>query len=348
MSTEREWKAGGSWQRNGQERIMPEISVIIPVYNEEAVIVSVVDQVHHILGSLGHSYEVIVVDDGSDDGTAACARESGARIISHPYNIGNGAAIKTGIRSARGRVLVMLDGDGQHHPDAIPRLLEKLGPYDMVVGARTSGSATDFHRDVANRIFSWLATYVSGQKIEDLTSGFRAIKADIARHFVCLLPNSFSYPTTITLAMIRSGYSLAYVPVRTTRRIGKSKIQPLKDGSRFLLIILKITTLFSPLKVFMPISILMFLVGLGYGLYKIFVLSERYGPTSAMLLSTSVVVFLIGLVSEQIAQLRFERNQVTDHHQFLVDSEIPGYHQASAASDHGYNSESSAKPDRPR
>jgi glycosyltransferase involved in cell wall biosynthesis len=332
-------KAGGELQQDSQQRTTPEISVIIPAYNEQAVIASVVDQVHRVLGPLGRPYETIVVDDGSDDCTAFRARASGARIIAHPYNIGNGAAVKTGIRSARGRILVMLDGDGQHPPDAIPRLLEKLGPYDMVVGARMSSSATDLHRDVANRAFSGLATYVSGQRIEDLTSGFRAIKTDVARQFVSLLPNSFSYPSTITLAAIRSGYSLAYVPVRTTRRIGKSKIQPLRDGYRFLLIILKITTLYSPLKLFMPISILMFLVGLGYGLYKIFVLGARYGPTSAMLMSTAVVVFLVGLVSEQIAQLRFERSEVAGNHQSLGSSEASDNHQIAAAPDPRHNTE---------
>lgn len=335
-------------QQNSQQQAVPEISVIIPAYNEEASIASVVEQVHHSLGSLGHVYEIIVVDDGSDDGTATRACESGAEIVSHPYNIGNGAAIKSGIRAARGRYLVMLDGDGQHNPDAIPQLLEKLGPYDMVVGARTPGSLTDFHRDVANRIFGWLATYVSGRRIEDLTSGFRAIKADIARQFVCLLPNSFSYPTTITLAVIRSGYSLAYVPVETKRRVGQSKIQPLRDGSRFLLIILKITTLFSPLKVFVPISILMFLTGLAYGLYKILVLDARYGPTSAMLMSTSVVIFLIGLISEQIAQLRFERNEVVGNDLYLNSSETSTHCRVSAVSDRQHGTGSAPPPDRLR
>ena len=242
----------------------------------------------------------------------------------------------------------MLDGDGQHHPDAIPSLLEKLGPFDMVVGARTSSSSTDFHRDVANRVFDGLASYVSGQRIDDLTSGFRVIKADVARQFVCLLPNSFSYPTTITLAVIRSGFSLAYVPVRTSRRVGKSKIRPLRDGSRFLLIILKITTLFSPLKIFMPLSILMFLAGRAYGLYKIFVRGARYGPTSAMLMSTSVVIFLIGLVSEQIAQLRFERNEVMSSLQYLGNSETSAHRRISTVSDRQHSSEASSLPDRTR
>jgi glycosyltransferase involved in cell wall biosynthesis len=286
---------------------VPTVSLIIPAYNEADAIASVIKRAHQALSDLGDAYEIIVVDDGSRDTTAERAHHASARVISHPYNIGNGAAVKTGIRNARGEVLVMLDGDGQHAPEDIPHLLEKLGPYDMVVGARTHESDTSVHRDIANRIYNWFASYVCGRKIEDLTSGFRAVKADIARGFVYLLPNTFSYPTTITLATVRSGYSLTYLPVKTDRRVGRSKIKLLRDGSRFLLIILKIATFFSPLKVFIPASVLMFLLGFGYGLFKVIVLGARYGPTSAMLMTMSVLVFLIGLVSEQVACLRFDR-----------------------------------------
>ena len=285
------------------------ISVIIPAYNEEDVIGEVVARVRQVYPDI----EVIVVDDGSQDETADRAREAGSRVISHPYNIGNGAAVKTGIRNARGETLVLLDGDGQHAPEDIPRLIEKLGPYDMVVGARTKGSDTDLHRDTANKIYNSFATYVCGRKIEDLTSGFRTIKADIARSFVYLLPNTFSYPTTITLAIVRAGYSLTYVPIRSSRRVGSSKIKLLRDGSRFLLIILKIATFFSPLKVFIPASLLMLLLGFGYGLFKVIVLGERYGPTSAMLMTMAVLVFMVGLVSEQVAQLRFDRSETIEN-----------------------------------
>jgi len=278
----------------------PVISIVIPAYNEVGAIAGIVQRVHRVVEDLGRSYEIIVVDDGSQDDTAVKAEEAGARVISHPYNIGNGAAVKTGIRNARGDILVMMDGDGQHAPEDIPRLLEKLGPYDMVVGARTAESETDSHRDIANQAYNLFATYVCNHKIDDLTSGFRAIKADIARGFAYLLPNTFSYPTTITLASVRSGYSLAYVPIKTRRRIGKSKIKLFRDGSRFLLIILKIATFFSPLRVFVPASLLMFLTGIGYGLFKVVALNSRYGPTSAMLMTTAVLVFLVGLVSEQV------------------------------------------------
>ena len=291
---------------------MVDVSVIIPAYNEAGSISSVIHRVTEVLADQALALEIVVVDDGSSDDTATVAQAAGATVIQHPYNIGNGAAVKTGIRHARGNILVMLDADGQHPPEDIPRLLEKLDKYDMVVGARTRDSDSRLHRDLANQVYNWLASYVCGRKIEDLTSGFRAIKANIARRFVYLLPNTFSYPTTITLATVHSGYSLTYVPILAARRVGKSKIKLFRDGSRFFLIIAKIATLFSPLKVFIPASILMFLVGFGYGLFKVLFLSQRYGPTSAMLMTVAVLIFLVGLVSEQVAQLRFDRSESTN------------------------------------
>ncbi|MBN1663402.1 MAG: glycosyltransferase family 2 protein [Deltaproteobacteria bacterium] len=291
---------------------MIDISVIIPAYHEEKVIGPIVENVRRVIDLTGKSYEVIVVDDGSGDETAAAAKKAGADVISHPYNMGNGAAVKTGIRRARGAILVTLDGDGQHSPEDIPRLLEKMDRYDMAVGARTGDSESDIHRNMANRIYNLFASYICNRKIQDLTSGFRAIKADIARRFVSLLPNTFSYPTTITLAAIRGGYSLTYVPVKANRRVGKSKIKLLRDGSRFFLIIVKIATLFSPMRVFLPVSAVMFLLGVGYGLFRILFLGGRYGPTSAMLITMSVVVFMVGLVSEQVAQLHYNRSERGD------------------------------------
>lgn len=295
--------------RMGSEGNGPLISIIIPAYNEAGVIGSVVERVVNTVERSDLDAEILVIDDGSDDYTAAVAERAGAEVVSHPYNIGNGAAVKTGIRRARGDVLVMLDGDGQHDPEDIPRLLDKLGPYDMVVGARTSDSETGAHRDVANRIYNWLASYVCSRRIEDLTSGFRAMKADLAQAFMYLLPNTFSYPTTITLATVRSGRSLGYVPIKAAKRVGRSKISLTRDGVRFLLIVLRIATFFSPLKVFIPASVMMFLTGFGYGLFKVVALGSRYGPTSAMLMTMAILVFLVGLVSEQIAQLRFDRSE---------------------------------------
>jgi glycosyltransferase involved in cell wall biosynthesis len=287
----------------------PYVSVIVPAYNEEQIIGKVLDRIRAAMNQAGDPFEILVIDDGSTDQTAARADETGARVIRHPYNIGNGAAIKTGIRNSQGEVIVMMDADGQHQPEDIPRLLEKIGPYDMVVGARTKDSASEIHRDFANKIYNWLASYVSGCKIDDLTSGFRAIKASIARGFVYLLPNQYSYPSTITLATIRSGRSLAYIPIEANRRVGKSKIRLLRDGIKFLMIILRIAIFYSPLKIFIPISVLMFFTGFGYGLFKVLALGTRYGPTSAMLMTMSLVVFMVGLVSEQVALLRFERSE---------------------------------------
>jgi len=288
---------------------MPDISVIIPAYREEKVIGAVVESVRRVMEATGKTHEIIVVNDGSDDDTAIAAQNAGARVISHPYNIGNGAAVKTGIRQATGTVLIMMDGDGQHNPEDIPQLLQIIDKYDMVVGARTGDSDSHLHRDMANGLYNLFATYICKMKIQDLTSGFRAIKADIARRFISLLPNTFSYPTTLTMAVVRAGYSLAYVPIKANRRVGKSKIKLLRDGSRFFLIIVKIATLFSPMRVFLPVSAAMFLAGLGYGLFRILFMGGRYGPTSAMLMTMAVVVFMVGLVSEQVAQLRYDRSE---------------------------------------
>ncbi len=292
--------------------IKPEISVLIPAVNEAEIIADVVSGVRAAMQKLNRPYEILVIDDGSTDETASRAENAGARVVSHPYNIGNGAAVKTGIRQAKGDILVMMDGDGQHNPEYIAPMLEKIGRYDMVVGARTSESESHIHRDLANRLYNLFASYICKRKIQDLTSGFRAVKADIARQFVSMLPNSFSYPTTITMGVIHEGYSLTYVPIKTNRRVGKSKIRLIADGSRFLLIILKIATLLSPMRVFLPVGLAIFLTGVGYGLFRFFVLGSSYGQTSAMLITMSVVVFMVGLVSEQVAQLRYDRSKNRD------------------------------------
>lgn len=288
---------------------IPEISVIIPLFNEVDALPSVINRLRPVLEGMKLIYEIIVVDDGSDDGTKDILPSAGVRVITHPYNMGNGAAVKTGIRQARGRFLVLMDGDGQHAPEDIPFLVEKLTTFDMVVGARTPASKASLHRNLANLIYNLFASYMCGRRIDDLTSGFRAIKRDLAKRFLYLLPNGFSYPATITLAVVRSGHSLAYIPIMSDRRFGKSKIRLLRDGTRFLLIILRIATLFSPMKIFLPVSALMFLLGFGYGIFRIVSIDSRYGPTSAMLMTMAVVVFMVGLVSEQVAQLRFERSE---------------------------------------
>jgi glycosyltransferase involved in cell wall biosynthesis len=294
------------------------ITVIIPAINEEEIVGNVVNRVSQVMNMYGDAYEVLVVDDGSTDKTGIVAKKAGARVVRHAYNMGNGAAIKTGIRNARGNVIVMIDADGQHSPKDIPRLLDEISNYGMVVGARTKESYSIWYRDIANSVYNLFASYISGQRILDLTSGFRAIHTSLARQFLYLLPNTFSYPTTITLAIMHSGHSVKYIPIKVKRRVGKSKIRLIRDGSRFLVIIMKIATLFSPLKVFLPISI--FFIGLGvfWYLYGLTLHGPRFPPASVVLILSGVFFFLMGLISEQIAQLRFDRSE--DSNFYVLDT----------------------------
>jgi len=280
-----------------------EVSILIPVFNEAARLGDILTAVRalRLTGS-----EIIVIDDGSSDGSADVAMSAGANVIRHPYNIGNGAAIKTGIRAARGRLLVLMDGDGQHKPEDIPRLLAEARNYHMVVGARAKGSKLRFHRYVANVIYNLLASYVTRFKVKDLTSGFRVLSRLEALRYIDLLPNTFSYPTTLTLVFLRSGLTVKYVPIQTLYRAGQSKISLVKDGVRFLLIITKIATLFSPLRIFLPVSIFFFLGGTANYIYT-YVTQHRFTNMSVFLLTTAVIIFMLGLISEQIALLRMER-----------------------------------------
>ena len=278
------------------------LSIILPAKNEVGAVGDTVSRIRLVFPDA----EVLVVNDGSTDDTARVAEAAGARVITHPYSMGNGAAIKTGARHATGEVLVFMDADGQHDPADIPRLLARLNDgLDMVVGARQSGSQASVGRGLANRFYNALASWMTGQKIEDLTSGFRAVRADKFREFLYLLPNGFSYPTTCTMAFFRAGYGVAYVPIMAAQRIGKSHIRLIKDGIRFLLIIFKIGTLYSPLKLFLPVSLLHFIVGLSYYLYT-YSEFNRLSLASVFLWSAAVTIFLIGLVSEQITQLMYK------------------------------------------
>jgi glycosyltransferase involved in cell wall biosynthesis len=278
----------------------PDISIIIPVFNEAEVIGHVLDE----LVQLPLDHEIVVVDDGSTDGTSDVVRQwNEVRVIQHAYNLGNGAAVKTGIRAARGSVIVMMDGDGQHKPKDIPRLLECLPIYDMVVGARSRDSETELHRDVANRFYSSIASYLVGRRVVDLTSGFRALKAPIAKRFVYLLPNGFSYPTTLTLALFRSGHTVRYVPILAKARIGRSKIKLLADGAGFLLTLARIGTLFVPLRIFLPVATSLFGTGVLYGLYLL-TFHRRFSNMAVLLILAGIMLFMLGLISEQIALLR--------------------------------------------
>ncbi len=279
------------------------VTVIIPAYNEAGSIGNIVSEIK----SLYPDFEIIVINDGSVDDTAAEAKKGGATVYSHPYNVGNGAAIKSGIRVASGDIIVFMDGDGQHSLQDIDRLLKYIPEYDMVVGARTLSGQASLGRAVGNKIYNWLGSYVTKFPIQDLTSGFRAVKADIARNFLYLLPNTYSYPTTITLGVLRSGNSIKYIPIETGKRTkGKSGINLFSDGVRFFMIIIRISTLYSPMRVFLPVSMVMFLLGLSRYLYS-YITEGRFTNMSALLFVTSVMIFMMSLISEQITQMRFER-----------------------------------------
>jgi len=280
-----------------------EISVILPVFNEAQNLGPLLDRLDSLKLA---DVEVIVVDDGSTDGTSEVAEKKRVRLVRHPYNIGNGAAVKSGIRAAKGKWLVFMDGDGQHRPEDIPSLLAESHDYHMVVGARGKGSKLRFHRYVANLLYNAFASYVTKFKVKDLTSGFRVLRRREAIRFIDILPNTFSYPSTLTLAFLRSGLTVKYVPIQSLYRSGQSKISLITDGIRFLLIISKITTLFSPFRVFVPVSVFFFLSGIGNYVYT-FMTQSRFTNMSVFLLTAGVIIFMLGLVSEQIALLRMER-----------------------------------------
>lgn len=278
------------------------VSIVIPAKNEARPLQKLLPT----LLELDCVSEIIVVNDGSTDETEKVCSTAGVRVINHRYSKGNGAAIKAGARAVKSDIVVFMDADGQHNPSDIPRLLYKLEEgYDMVVGARKTGeSQASIGRYAANTLYNRLASGMVGQNVEDLTSGFRVVKTALFREFLSLLPNGFSYPTTITMSFFRAGYSVAYLPIEVAKREGNSHIQPLKDGVRFLLIIFKIATLYSPLKLFFPLSFLFFCLGGGYYAYTLIDMG-RFTNMSALLFITSVLIFLIGLISEQVTSLVF-------------------------------------------
>lgn len=280
------------------------LSIVLPAKNEAAALADLLPR----LKAAQPEAEIIVVDDGSTDDTPAICDSHGVTTLRNPYSMGNGAAIKCGARAATGEVIVFMDADGQHDPELIGRLLDRLNQgFDMVVGARSADGQANFHRGAANAIYNWLASRMTGFDVKDLTSGFRAVRADKFREFLHLLPNGFSYPTTSTMAFFRSAYAVAFEPIPVHKRVGTSShIRPLKDGVRFLLIIFKIATLYSPLKLFVPTSALFFVLGFGHYVYT-FVTGHRFTNMSTLLFSAAVIVFLIGLISEQITALTYRR-----------------------------------------
>jgi glycosyltransferase involved in cell wall biosynthesis len=282
------------------------LSIVLPARNEALNLPKVLKELVERLPNA----EYIVVDDGSADNTANIAKEHGAYVVQHPYSMGNGAAIKSGARVAKGDVIVFMDADGQHDPADIERLLSHLEEgYDMVVGARNAGSQASFGRLAANTFYNRLASWVTNHKVRDLTSGFRAVRAEKFRQFLYLLPNGFSYPTTITMAFFRAGYPVGYLPIQAKTRGGKSHIRPIRDGLRFILIIFKIGTLYSPLKVFAPASLVFALLGLARYIWTYFG-DGRFTNMSLLLLATSALVFLMGLISEQISNLMYANTEL--------------------------------------
>lgn len=281
------------------------VSIVVPAKNEAQNLSILLPKLKRLEGIL----EIIVVDDGSTDETVKICEEEQVKVISSPYSKGNGAAIKTGAKVAAGDVIVFLDGDGQHKPEDVGRLLEKLDQgYDMAVGARSRKSQADNYRAFGNGFYNRLASWMTGHVVEDLTSGFRAVKVEKFREFLYLLPNGFSYPTTCTMAFFRSGYSVGYVPIETEKRLGESHINLFKDGIRFLIIIFKVGTLYSPLKIFFPVSAGFFTTGIFYYLYT-YLSSGRFTNMSAVLFMTAILVLLIGLVSEQVTTLMYKDGQ---------------------------------------
>ena len=277
------------------------VTIVVPAFNEGDSIGQLVTE----LRAAAPWHEVLVVDDGSIDGTGKAAQDAGARVVRHPYNKGNGASVKTAIRAATTDWIAIVDADGQHPPADAQRLTERLGEYDLVIGARHPLTQATRGRRLGNAILNWLASYLTEREIPDLTSGFRAARRECLLEFIHLLPNGFSTPTTTTLAFIKAGYNVAFEPIDARARVGASKIRFASDGAKFLLILLKVITIFSPLRIFAPVSVVSFALGVAYGGWN-FIYHGRIPNGAVVLLMFSVLIMLVGLVSEQISTLRFE------------------------------------------
>ena len=277
------------------------VTIVVPAFNEGDSIGRVVTE----LRAAAPWHEVLVIDDGSTDGTGQAAQDAGARVVRHPYNKGNGASVKTAIRAATTDWIAIVDADGQHAPGDAERLIARLGDYDLVIGARDPRTQATNGRRLGNALLNWMASYLTERHIPDLTSGFRAARRECLLEFIHLLPNGFSTPTTTTLAFIKAGYNVAFEPIDARARVGTSKIRLASDGAKFLLILLKVITIFSPLRIFAPVSVVSFALGAAYGAWN-FIYHGRIPNGAVVLLLFAILIMLVGLVSEQIATLRFE------------------------------------------
>ena len=285
------------------------LSIVLPAKNEAQNIALLIEKIQ----LLALDAEILVINDGSTDNTAQLAMDLGARVITHPYSLGNGAAVKTGARNAIGDIIIFMDADGQHNPEDIPALLAKLHEgYDMVVGARHPSTHSSIIRRFGNAVYNRMASFMTQHRIEDLTSGYRAVRADKFRKFLYLLPNGFSYPTTSTMAFFRSGFHVGYLPIHAGTRKGRSHINVLKDGYRFFIVILRVGALFSPMRFFMPISLMMFLTGISYYAYT-YITEARFTNMSLLFLLSALFVFLMGIISEQISSLHYKYIEENKH-----------------------------------
>jgi len=296
------------------------ISVVLPTYQEKETINTVLDEISRALDRTGWPYEIIVIDDGSTDGTWERLSALSAdwpdhlRVLRHPYNKGNGAAVKTGIMAARGEFIACMDSDGQHDPAEMVKLLPYAEEYDLVVGSRIESYQGSWYRKLANRVYSGLASWLAQFPIDDLTSGLRIFRSSVVKKYAALFPHRFSYPTTSTLIFLRAGYNLKYVRVKVRpRQGGVSKINTLQDGRNFVIIILKIIVLYEPLKVFLPVAGLSLGLGALLTAINIWISGHFHITNTAIFLFLfGVLVFLLGLIAEQIAALQVTRRNDYD------------------------------------
>lgn len=286
--------------------IVESVSIVIPAYQERAAIGDVVSAVLKVVASLSCEYEVIVVDDGSTDGTGDAARKAGAHVLVHPYNKGYGASLKTGIRFASNRTVIFLDADGQHDPDDIPRLLAGRTGFDMVVGARKGMAGSPLWRQPGKLFLKWLVNNLTGHSIPDFNSGYRALDREMALRFLPIMPDGFSFSTTSTIAAFKGGYLVQYLPIQVAKRIGTSTVTA-ADGFRTIMLIIRLVTLFAPLRVFLPISAVTFLIGLIFTVYG-YVHTGEASVKGLISLLAAVQFFLFGVMVDQVVAVRRGEN----------------------------------------